>query len=209
MTATDNTSKVFNVRDIGKVDINFSSKFLLPSIYLSPDKLMAIKSGNFKKGFQVLNYYGFKNVYLWDENVKTNKHSLLLLFNPTIDKLHKWYEFKNVYSKFTNYIGEYIIDSGLIVLEFLIIKPEFYPLKTYLIKGEYSKMNIGNYINNFKKVVDSNQLYMTEEGLIITKSNKFKEELEEKLKVTLEPNAELGSIPDLEKEILNLNYTNL
>lgn len=206
---TKELNKVFYTRELGKIDINFSARFLLPCINLNSEKLISINKEKFNTGFQVLSYYGFKNLYLWDENIKTNKHSLLMLFNPSLHKLHKWHEFKNVYSKFSNYLGEYFIDSGVIVLEFMIIKSDYYPFKNYLIKGEYSKMNIGTYLNNFKKVIDNNKPYLTEEGLIINKSAKYREELEEKLKVKIDPNAELGSIPNIENEYLQLNYINI
>lgn len=206
---TKELNKIFYTRELGKIDINFSSRFLLPCINLNSEKLISIDKEKFNTGFQVLSYYGFKNLYLWDENIKTNKHSLLMLFNPNLHKLHKWYEFKKVYSKFSNYLGEYFIDSGVIVLEFMIFKSDYYLFKKHLIEGQYSKMNIGSYLNNFKKIVDNDKPYLTEEGLIINKSAKYKEELEEKLKVKIDSNAELGSIPDIEKEILQTNYINI
>lgn len=202
-------TKIFSLLKLPEIKINFSSRFLLACTSLDAQKLIAVPNTNkFINGYDVLKYFGFINLYMWDENKETNKNSLLLLFNPNITKLHQWYMFKDVYLQFFNYIGEYYIERGLIILEFKISDKDLYSFKDYLLKGEYSKMNIKNYVNNFKKV-EKNKAVLSKEGSIILKSTEYKKMLENELGIILPENAELGSIPDVSQEHLQLNYINL
>lgn len=192
--------------ELGEIPKTKSTLYLLPSLGLSSTELLNVypdfNSNN--SAFKVLEFFGFKNLYLEDIN-SSEKHpnSLIMLFNPDLYSLDKWFLFYNVYKTKHNYIKTEDLDTGVISITFNISKEKWYPLKDCLKRSKYSEMD-----KSYSQFVFTH--YDKEKGAVInwqhsviTKSEILRLKMSQELGFEFTKDMELDSAIDLEEEILD------
>jgi len=179
--------------------------------------LPALNLSNEKSGFRLLQYFGLVNCYLDHLECKDkSSDTLYLVFNPTIEAMRRFHEFYNVYRRYPNYVGDYILDHNLIVVMFKVENRWRKALESFM-KSKYSQMG-ADYANNFKRVdPTTNRTIYMKEYYIIHKHKDYKKLLEDKLSnvvgseeslVHISDEAELMDRLDLNNEIFSYEYNN-
>lgn len=192
---------------LGEIPQTKTTFYLLPSIGLKGNELLSIypdfNSNN--KAINVLQYFGFKNVYLDDVNCIDNyPNALVMLFNPDIEGINNWHIFQDYYtSRYKNYIRTDDLDSGVVSVTFDISNPLWYSFKDIVKRSKYSELDkryskfAFTYYDSKKGSVSMKQ------DLIISKSSNYRKKLSEELDYEFTSDMELDSVINIEEEILD------
>lgn len=192
---------------LGEIPQNKCTCYLLPTIGLKANELLRIYPdyNSNGKAISVLEYFGFKNVYLEDINdIENHPNALVMLFNPDIDGLSKWHIFQAYYSqRYRNYIKTQDLDFGVISVTFDISNPSWYNFKEIIKRSKYSELD-----KKYSKLVftyydEKNGSSSMKQDLIITKSSSYRNKLSQELNEEITPDMELDSKINLEEEVLD------
>ena len=190
---------------LGKIPQNKTTFFLLPSIGLKAGELKGVYPDfNSKKPIDVLEYFGFKNVYLEDKNsLDDYPNALVMLFNPDINSLNKWHHLEDYFKSYSNYIKTSDLDFGIIAITFNICIPAWYGFKDIVKRSKYSELD-KKYSKFAFTYVDSKKGSVSmEQDLIICKSASYRNKLSELLDYEFTPTMELDSKINIEEEVLD------
>ena len=171
---------------LDKIPTNKVTRFCLPAINLLSPSLDNMKVDSIKrKGYEVLNYFGLVNCYLYDIDVGKEDYILVLLFNPDRTALRKWSLFYDYYKGIYNYRGSRDIDLGVVSLTFSVIARNRPVIDAFLL-GKYSKFPPA-YVNENFTIFDGIRSYWAKERKICSKSSSYREELAERIGVDYIP----------------------
>ncbi len=174
-----------------KSNYNKTTRFLLSALDLDERKI----------SFKMFKYFGFVNCYLSHKgSIHNYKNCLYLVFNPTGEVLKDFGKFYDLYSKPTNFVTDYVVDKNLIVVVFKI-KDRWLSCLTHFLESKFSQMP-KSYAELFKsKNYTTGEEEYNKEYHVITKSKQLREEMEKDLDVKINPEWELESPVDYNKEI--------
>ena len=190
MTRNENTKQF--LRPNFNEELTKTSLFMLPSIDLD----------GHTTGYKLLKHFGLVNCYIGHNQTHIKDDSYLyLVFNPDAEAIKTFHRLYNTYRKYSNFVDDYMIDSNLIVVVFRV-KDRWRKTYEQFKLSRYSSMS-SEYAQMFKKVNMSGVVKEDPQYLVITKSAKYREELELALDVKISPYAELMDPLDLNKEMFN------
>lgn len=169
------------------------------SLYMTP----ALDFNRKNMGMEILRYYGFVNCFLDFEQcpIKKNPNYIYVVFNPSTEALKSFSDFYNTYSKYSNFVDDFIIDYNLIVLVFSI-KDKWKTAFEYFKKSQYSKMG-KDYSDMFVKIDNVGKKTVDKQYYVILKHKDLKLKIEKELAVKISDDAELASPLEFEKETFN------
>lgn len=180
--------------------------------YLIPTIDDTTSSGVKEFNISLLKKYGLVGVYLdfkdYDKsilNFNTNQ-SLWFLFITDREKIKNWSEFREIYKKQKSYQGEIDYDLNVVILLFKM-KDKYKDFKTYLINGQYSKLDVEKYANLFIDNVKGNLLPLNQ-FFVIKKDKEIVKMVAKKFGVEEKYIIELDEMPKEEEEILSKQIVN-
>lgn len=193
---TRNENYIISRPKLRKIEVNKTTRFLLPSISLTQEKTK----------LRMLEYYGFVNCYInHKQTCFYSPNYLYLVFNPTKEALKTFNKFYDIYRTYPNFVRDYIVDYNLIVLVFKV-KDKWIGAYQKFKESKYSEMNQSGYAELFKHLdVQSGKVSILQQNLVITRHIEYKKHLEQELDCQIDSKAELMSKID-EKEFFNYEF---